>query len=84
MTNDRLCRTLAWQLLDMFGLAPDLVSDSVMERVLKRYPSYFRPIVKDAVAGEWVQALKMVQEQKAYVAKRRDSNKRKGVRDPCK
>jgi hypothetical protein len=41
-------------------------------RCLKKYPVWFRPLVREAVEGEWIPALHMVIEQEDYVKARKE------------
>jgi len=47
------------------------VSDGAMERVLKKFPVWVRPLVIEAVEGNWVSAQRMVIEQDKFLAARK-------------
>lgn len=58
----------------MFGRAPWLPSDTPMERVLKKWPVWARPLVKEAVDGDWIGSLQMVVEREEWMARRREQD----------
>lgn len=58
------------QILEWWGLAPELSSDSTKERVLKRFPHWARALVTDCVDGDWATSLAMILEKEQWAKDR--------------
>jgi len=62
--KDEVTRSAMWYIVRMFlGSAPELLSDTTMEKVLKRFPSRWADLIVDIVDGQWDDAFKMVSDQ---------------------
>lgn len=53
LVDNRVRNSLQYQMMDFFGVAQELESDAVSEKVLKRYPRWERKFISDVVHSEW-------------------------------
>ena len=74
--DNKVRAKLPYRVKNVFGFAPELESDTIMEKVLKRYPIWCADMITDVVHGEWTECYEMVQEQDAH---RRANNKSPGL-----
>ncbi|GMH77772.1 hypothetical protein TrST_g13860 [Triparma strigata] len=58
---------LSYQLRVIWGNAPMLPSDTVREKVLKRYPSRWNNLLEDIVDGDWESAFKLVDQHDKFL-----------------
>jgi len=64
--DNKVRAKLPYRVKKIFGYAPELESDTIMEKVLKRYPVWCTELITDVVHGEWTECYEMVQEQDAH------------------
>jgi len=55
-----------YKLLEVMGRAPELESDTLYEKVMKRYPAWAHAMVADVVHGEWQACYNMIKAQEKY------------------
>lgn len=51
----------------IFGLAPNLKSDTHVERVVKHFPIWLHGVVEEVLAGDWLRALQETAEQDQFL-----------------
>jgi len=66
MSDERKRRAMIYVIKEHFGKAPELPSDTIMEKVVHRFPSWWKSLIIDCVDGDWESALKMIQEQENF------------------
>ena len=59
-------RAAAYRLLLAMGIAPELESDTVFEKVLKRFPARNKDFIIDVVNGEWQRCYQLILDQDAH------------------
>jgi hypothetical protein len=69
--DDEVRAQVGYRVAKVFGVAKELVSDTTVEKVLKRYPAWRADFITDVVHGDWAECLEMAQEQDAHVALQR-------------
>jgi hypothetical protein len=66
-------------LLQFFGIAPKLESDTPLERVLKMYPSYMHFVLAECVEYQWSLACELWRAQEDHLKQQKLGLKPKGL-----
>jgi hypothetical protein len=66
--------SLHYRFLSLLGIAPVLISDTPLERVMKLYPAYMHHILELSVGGKWSAACAMLLEHEQHLSKAPRSN----------
>jgi len=71
--RDESSRQAMWYIMRLWiGAAPELLSDTISEKVLKRFPSRWSQLVTDVVDNEWEEAYSMISDQENFEKKGRE------------
>jgi hypothetical protein len=68
-----------YHLLQFFGIAPKLQSDTPLERVLKMYPTYMHLILAECVDYQWGLACELWRAQEQHYKLRREGKRPKSL-----
>ena len=63
IADERKRTALGYIIREFFGYAKELPSDTIMEKVIHRFPSWWKNLIIDCVDGDWEVALNMLEDQ---------------------
>jgi len=69
--DDKIRALLSYKVKLIFGFAPKLISDTMVETILKKYPTWSYNFIIDIVNSDWQECYNMVIEQEKYIKNRK-------------
>ena len=67
LKDEKKRNSLKYSIKEYIGNAPELLSDTTLEKVVHRYPAWWKNLIIDCVDGDWEGALKMIEEQDKFM-----------------